>query len=289
MGGGLSRGSVASPRSPVASTSLTTGDWRLDSTALQIQPPVIEQEGRVIIRCLAGQLSEEVLTQFCLWQTLQVAMQNDALHKALELARGFELRGRFLQACFDLLETCFAHAVRGGLGIGELPGKPIADKMFCIRRGLHQPGNARQQAREIVAASALRNQRTVRTQRAIKIAKQPVVVEHPVERSCAEDQVELTFKGQFEEIAATELNPAAKIGFEVGASRVEHVLGNIECNDVSARQSFKQVAREASGAATSVEHPLVAAQPHAREHLFAPAYLGSGDLVVESGVPFLGH
>ena len=216
-------------------------------------------------------------------------MQNDALHKALELAGGSELRGRLFQAGFNPFEACLSHAGSGGLGIGKRPGKPIADKMFCIRRGLHQPGNARQQTREVVAASALRDERTVRTQRAIKIAKQPVVVEHPVERSCAEDQVELTFKGQLEEIATSELNPAAKIGFEVGASRVEHVPRNIECNDVSARQSFKQVAREASGATTGVEHPLVAAQLHAREHLFAPAYLGSGDLVVEGGVPFLGH
>src|SRR5438309_12089367 len=98
MGGGLSRGSVASPRSPVSSTSLTTGDWRLDSTALQIQPPVIEQEGRVIVGCLAGEFGEEVLPQFWLRKTLQVAMQNDALHKTLELAGGFELRGRFFEA-----------------------------------------------------------------------------------------------------------------------------------------------------------------------------------------------
>lgn len=51
-----------SQRPPAISDLLNTRDWRLDPMTLQIQPPIIEQEGWIVRGCLLGEFREELLT-----------------------------------------------------------------------------------------------------------------------------------------------------------------------------------------------------------------------------------
>src|SRR6266480_3563465 len=109
-----------------------------------------------------------------------------------------------------------------------------------------------------------------------------------MERSGAEDAVELPLEWQVQHIAANELHPAAEIGFEVSTSCIDHVLGEIERHHTPAGQSLQEIAGQPAGAAAGVEKNFISTQGNASEHFLSPADLRRGDFVVNGGVPFAG-
>jgi hypothetical protein len=89
-------------------------------------------------------------------------------------------------------------------------------------------------------------------------------------------------------IGAHELNTAAEIRFEISTGRIDHVLGEIESHDTSARESLQKIASKPASTAAGVEDSFIPTKGNTREHLLSPADLGRGNLVVDGGIPFAG-
>src|SRR6516162_3161759 len=101
--------------------------------------------------------------------------------------------------------------------------------------------------------------------------------------------METPIKGHLEQVTANKFHAVAVVGFQVGAGGVDHVPGDVEGDDAAAREGIQQVASELTGTTAGVEDGLIPAQADARQNFLAPVDLGSGDLVIDSGVPFVRH
>ena len=192
--------------------------------------------------------------------------------------RGFDRR-------FHLNESCAFERRCGAFRILKEPGlaktSEVRGKLWRRRQRI----GSRSKTREIRSAAALRLQPPSGKQCIVKIREQLVVIEHPVERGGADDAVEPAFEGQVQEIADYQTKSTPKLRRQMFARGLEHVLGQINADDVAFRQSFQQLGSEPSSSTSGIEHDLVAAQTQARQNFLAPTDLRCGKAVVDGRVP----
>jgi hypothetical protein len=113
-------------------------------------------------------------------------------------------------------------------------------------------------------------------------------------KSCgAEDAVKCPIEGQMLEIGRYKSDARPKAHPQIFASCAQHVLGEVHCDDMTARQKRQQLAGKFAGSAACVEKAFIAAQGDTVEYLFSPTKLRRRDAVVSSRVPLarfaLGH
>lgn len=144
------------------------------------------------------------------------------------------------------------------------PGLAKAREVRGKLRRRRQPVGPRSKTRGIRAAAALRFQPSSRKQRIVKVRKQLVVIEHPVESGRTDNAVKHLFERQVHEIAGYKTKAIPKLRRQMLACSPEHVLGEVNADDVTLRQRFEQLGGEPSGSTAGIEHNLIAAQMQAR-------------------------
>jgi hypothetical protein len=92
-----------------------------------------------------------------------------------------------------------------------------------------------------------------------------------MERCRADYDIKPALQRQVKKIAGDKMQASSEIYRQVLARRMQHVLREIDPDDVSMWKSFQQLGGEASGAATGVEDGLMPAEFQAGEDLLAPA------------------
>jgi hypothetical protein len=97
----------------------------------------------------------------------------------------------------------------------------------------------------------------------MQAAKQPMVIEHPMESRGADDYVECAPERQVKQITGDQIQPSSEVLRQVLARGVQHVLREIDSDHVSVRQGLQQVGGETSGSATCVEDSFVSAKVQA--------------------------
>ena len=74
----------------------------------------------------------------------------------------------------------------------------------------------------------------------------------------------------------------------IDVSGVQHVRREVDGDDMPARKPLEEQFRQSSGAASDVQHALVAVERQARKHAHAPRDVRVRYAVIRLGVPF-GH
>src|SRR5271169_228914 len=110
------------------------------------------------------------------------------------------------------------------------------------------------------------------------------MIEHPVECGGADDAVERVNERQMQEIAGDQAHARPEL-CQMLARGSEHVPGEIDPYDPTTRQGFKQVGGEPASATPRVKHDFIAAQYQPRKHFLAPAYLRTGEPVINGRIP----
>src|SRR6516165_2899571 len=87
----------------------------------EVQAPVIQTEGRIVLRGLVREGGDEFIAQIGLGDSLEMAVEDDVADKFRKLLRAVEGGGRGFEAGRDGFESGAAQAGRGGFGVGILP------------------------------------------------------------------------------------------------------------------------------------------------------------------------
>jgi hypothetical protein len=167
----------------------------------QIQPPIVERERRIIGRSLLRQAFNKLRTQFIRGQIFQMAPKDDVANEFAILIGVLQQSRRGFERRFHFNESRTFERRCGAFRILKEPGLTKAGKVCGKLRRRRQRVGPRSKTRNIRAAAALRLQPSTRKQRIVKVRKQLVVIEHPMESGCTDDAVEGVLEGQVQEIA----------------------------------------------------------------------------------------
>src|SRR5215510_4112974 len=215
-----------------------------------------------------------------------MAMQDDALHEALEFFRVIKSGGCLFHARIDLFEAGCAQARSSSIRIRELPQRLKSSEDFSVGLGREEHLHPAQQPGDVRTSAALCTEPPSRTKCSIQFTKKPLVVAHPVEGSSAENAVKFLLERLVQNVAANKFNPPGKIGLEIRPGLIDHVLRKVKRNDAASWQGFQQVAGQTACAAARVENSLISTKRDTSQYLLAPTDLRRGYLMVKRCVPF---
>jgi hypothetical protein len=234
---------------------------------------------------LLGQGPHEIDALLQCRYVFKMASQNDIAHEFVVMCGIVQNRRRGLDERFHLYKSGAAQSPCSALRIFVEPRLAKAGEVWRELRSRLQSVGAIAQALYVWTASALRFQPTTRNQHIVQVAKQPIVIEHPMESRGADDYVEYWPERQMEQITDNQIQPSSEVLRQVLARGVQHVLREVDCDHVSVRQGLQQRGGETSGSATCVEDSFVSAKLQPGEDLFSPADLGRREAMVNLGVP----
>jgi ABC-2 type transport system permease protein len=141
------------------------------------------------------------------------------------------------------------------------------------------------QPRDIRTASTLRLQPPAGNKHIVKILEEAIVIEDPMERRRAHDNVESVLKRKMQEVTGNQANAHPGVSAQMFPRRAQHILREIHGDDAAARQSIQQFRGQPTGATTRVEDAFVAPQLQPRQHLFSPTDLRGRETMVNAGIP----
>src|SRR5215472_18029725 len=272
---------------PAGTPRLQGLSLRRDAT-FQVQAPIVQAIGRIVLSRLAGEDGDEFLAEGRIRDAFEVAVENDVADELGKFLGALEDGWSGLEAGRDVFESGAAQACRGGLSVGVLPGLAVGAQVGGeLRPGAERAG-AVSQAGEVGSSAALGDEPAAGLEDAKEAAEETVMIGDPVEGGGAEDAVKGAFEGQAFKVSDDE-GGFGGVGREMFAGGAQHILGEIDSDDTAGGQGFEQVFGETARAASGVEQGFVPLEAHASQDLPTPADLRAGDPVVGSGVPFAGH
>ena len=162
-------------------------------------------------------------------------------------------------------------ALRGDVGVRELPRSGPVAEVLRERLGVHHLLGELVRALQVRAAAALRVQRPAGSQRREDAREERGMILDPVERRRAEHQVGPAGKRQVRQRHLHERDARAEHRPQVGARRHQHVPRAIDRDQPPARQPLHQLAGQPAAAAAGVDGALVAVHRQAVQDLLSPA------------------
>ncbi len=256
----LTPGSLQTWLAPDQVRSSQTAGYALRPLRFQVEANIVEQERRIVRGGQATKFCKQLLAESRFGNALEMAAQNHALHKLLELVRIRKQRWSVLKAAFDRNEARAAQTLRREFGGREFPRRFKPGQVRCISLGFEKGVGSGEETGQIAGSATLRVKPPAWAQRAVEPGKELIVILDPVERRGAENNVVLRRQVEMLQIRPHKTHPAAELGRKMLFGGAQHVFGKIESGDPAARQRFEQVAREAAGATARVEHMLITAQ-----------------------------
>ena len=148
----------------------------------------------------------------------------------------------------------------------------------------HRP-NSFEHMRVVAVAPALSSQPAAVLRRPKQAPEQPFVIRDPVEHRVGEHDVDWLRHREVGEARPHRVHVRDTALLDLTLQRVDHFRRSVERVDLPVRQALEQIERHGSGAATRIEHRLVATQPQIFDDLLRPAPHRLADPGVDVGVP----
>jgi hypothetical protein len=210
---------------------------------------------------------------------LDVVAQADRREVRLEVG-GIEIRGLVVEPHLDIGEPS---PLQPSSGLGRC-GEVLAP--HGILSQLMQGGL---DGRDVPRSSALHRELAARPQDRREIPEESVVIQDPMERGRGQDRVHRLAQGEWlPQIGHHVRHPVAE-RCEQDPRTLDHGGGAVEGDHASPREALEQAFRDPTGAASSVEHLLVADEIEPSDDGCSPTGHGRAEPIVGVGVPIAGH
>jgi len=122
----------------------------------------------------------------------------------------------------------------------------------------------------------------------MEISEESWVIQNPVERRGAEDEIDrFAESGRIEylQICLSKGNLIAKPGGQKRPGFVQHVLGAVDGNHATSRKSLKQFRSQSPSAATTIESRFMTVGVKKFERACTPGLVGVGNAMIDLGIP----
>ena len=153
------------------------------------------------------------------------------------------------------------------------------------RAGISIAPPSASQLSDIWATTTLRLQPATGTKRSIQVAKQPVMIEDPVEGRGADDPIKCVVKRNLREIGGHKLRSLSELRLQIFASGVAACSAKHQERRPGHRAGRAELGGQTSSAAAGIKQRLIATQLQTRQYFFPPADLRPGKPMVFRRVP----